>query len=181
MKLLDEPRTDVSPENLTPGNPIVSKPVSEMTTEERVRAHAILNFLSKRIDARLAQLREPILTDAQENGLPIIAKNGKPTGTRKLTVNGSDVQARKTVSKEPDAAKMYTLLESKGLDVLKAYDSCKNYVYNPSKVDKLIENGFLTADEVEDLKKTTHTLIVEGSYELMNWLEERTWKSLSGK
>lgn len=181
MKFLVGPEklsSEGSPEALNGSNPIFAAPVSKMTPEERVNAHAILNFLSKRIDERLAELREPILEDARARGRDVTAKDGKPTGSKKLNLNGAEVQARRTVGKEPDPTKMYALLTERGLTVDQAYDLKKNYVYNPSKVERLVENGFLTAAEIDVLKKITNVLVVEGSKELMELLEERTSRSL---
>lgn len=154
------------------GGEILTKPVGEMTVPERAQAHAILNFLSKRIEARMKNLREPLLEDAKKHGEDVKGTDGKPTGSKKLYIEGHTVYDKKSVGKEPDYQKMTDLLTEKKLDVEQAYDKVPTYVYNPSKVQTLIMNGHLKEKEVEDLKKVTHALVIEPSPELSAMLEE---------
>lgn len=154
------------------GGDILTKPVDEMTVPERAQAHAILNFLSKRVEARMKILREPLLADAQKHGEDVKGTDGKPTGSKKLYIDGHSVYDKKSVGKEPDYQKMTDLLAEKKLEVEQAYDKVPTYVYNPSKVQILIMNGHLKEKDVDDLKKVTHALVVEPSSELATMLEE---------
>jgi hypothetical protein len=153
------------------GGDILVKPVEEMTVPERAQSHAILNFLGKRIEARMKLLRDPILKDVQDHGEDVVGTDGKPTGSKKLYVEGTKVYDKKSVGKEPDYQKMSDLLASKSLDIEKAYDKVPTYVYNPSKVQTLIMNGHLKEKDVEDLKKVVHALVVEPAPELAALLE----------
>ena len=154
------------------GGDILIKPIAEMTVPERAQAHAVLNFLSKRIKDRMDSLREPLLADAQKHGEDVLGTDNKPTGSKKLYVEGNKVYDKKSVGKEPDYQKMTDLLASKKLDVEQAYDKVPTYVYNPSKVQTLIMNGHLKEKEVDDLKKVTHALVIEPAPELAAMLEE---------
>lgn len=154
------------------GGDILVKPIGEMTAPERAQAHAILNFLGKRIKDRMDALREPLLADAQAHGEDVLGTDNKPTGSKKLYVEGTKVYDKKSVGKEPDYQKMTDLLASKKLDVEQAYDKVPTYVYNPSKVQTLIMNGHLKEKEVDDLKKVTHALVIEPAPELAAMLEE---------
>jgi hypothetical protein len=142
-----------------------------MSVGERAQAFAILKFLEKRVEARLQQLRDPLLADAQRRGEVVIGTDGKPTGSKKLYVEGTRVYDKKSVGKEPDYQKMTDLLNSKGIGVDKAYDQVQTWVYNPSKVSKLIDTGHLKLVEVDSLKKVVHALVVEPSTELAALLE----------
>lgn len=154
------------------GGEILTKPVEEMTVPERTQAHAVLNFLSKRIKDRMDSLREPLLADAQTHGEDVLGTDNRPTGSKKLYVEGNKVYDKKSVGKEPDYQKMTDLLTSKSIDIEKAYDKVPTYVFNPSKVKMLIDNGFLKEKDVEDLKKVTHSLVIEPSPDLAAMLEQ---------
>jgi len=154
------------------GGEILTKPVEEMTVPERAQAHAVLNFLSKRVEARMKQLRDPILEDVQKHGEDVLGTDNKPTGSKKLYVEGSKVYDKKSVGKEPDYQKMTDLLASKSIDIEKAYDKVQTYVFNPSKVQNLITTGYLKEKDVEDLKKVTHALVIEPSPDLAAMLEQ---------
>jgi hypothetical protein len=151
-----------------------SIPATELTPEERLEAYAILGALAKRIKERLEILKPHVLEDTQERGKPVLGKDNKPTGsTRLFDASGLEVLDKVTAGKEPDQDKMFALLEVKKLRVDLAYDPVQTYVYNPSKVTRLIERGFLTAEEVDALKKTTHALTVKPSAELLERLDRR--------
>lgn len=153
------------------GGDVLTKPVEEMSVPERSQSHSILKFLAKRIETRLKELHGPLLADAQKHGEPVIGTDGKPTGSKKLYVEGSKIYDKYSRGKEPDYAKMTDLLAAKSIAVERAYDEIKTYAYSPSKVEKLISTGFLKEKDVLDLCKEVHSLVVEASPELAALLE----------
>lgn len=161
------------------GNAALTKPVDEMTVPERTQAHAVLKFLTKQIEARLKELHDPLLADVNTHGEPLLGTDSRPTGSMKLFVEGSKVLDKKSVAKEPEYEKMVTLLLTNKLTVDHAYDQVPTYVYNPSKVEKLIDNGNLKAADVEALKKETHSLVVEASPELKKLLKGAVEEALT--
>ena len=80
-------------------------------------------------------------------------------------------------AKEPDQTGMIDLLATKGLLLNKAYDLVPTPVYNPSKVEQLVERGFLKMSEVDALKKSTRVLTVKGSKDLIGWVDQRVRRS----
>lgn len=161
------------------GNEILTKPVKDMTVPERAQAHVILKFMEKRIKARLEQIHDPLMTDAKQHGEPVVT-DGKETGSWKLYVEGSKVYNQKRVGKEPDYQKMVDLLAAKKIDVEKAYDKVVTYVYNPSKVNALIEAGYLKRAEVDAFLKIVHALVVEPSPELTELMKTAGQAALEG-
>lgn len=168
-------RTDLvlEPERLVGSNPIMSMPVKDMTPEQRAGTYAVLKYLTKLLDARVEEIKGPLLEDAKK-GEPVIGVDGKPTGSLRLSFETVKAMAKRSGGKEPNEKKMAALLSSRKIEINKAYDETKTFTYNPSKVEQLIERGFLTAEEVDALKPSSHVLEVKGSEDFISWLEQRT-------
>lgn len=152
--------------------------VESMTPEARLRAYAILKELSKRVEVRLEELKPLLREDTRANGETVLSRDGSPTNSKKLIIAGTSAVAAVTEAKEPDQAAMVDLLATKGLLLDKAFDLVPTPVYNPSKVERLVELGFLKLSEVNALKKSTHVLTVKGSKELIRWVDQRIQRSL---
>lgn len=150
------------------GSPILTKPVKEMSLPERAQAHAVLKFLEGSIKSRLEQLREPLLSDAENKG----TKDAKNEKSYVLFTDGIKVKKQHSKKNEPTMQKMFDLLAFKKLEIIAAYDEQKHYVYNPSKVEILVQRGQLTKEEVEKCCQETYSLIVEASPELEELLLE---------
>jgi hypothetical protein len=178
----NEPSSELTifdPDRLVGTNPLVSMPVEDMTPEQRASAYAILKYLEKLIETRLKAIRGPLLADAEKAGSPVLL-NGKPTGSLRLNLGAATAVAKNSGVKEPNEKGMAELLLRKGISIDKAYDETKKFIYNPSKVEKLIDTGHLKAEEVEDLKRAAHVLVVEPSDELTEWLDNRIQRSALG-
>jgi hypothetical protein len=164
----------VRDEGLTYLQRIDSTPIAELTPEERLEIYAVLGYLSKRIKERLDELRPTVLEDTQVRGKPVIDKTGKSTGSiRLLDSSGTEALDKRTDGKEPDQDRLFALLEAKKIRVDLAYDLVQTYTYSNSKVARLIDRGFLTVEEVEALKKTTHALTVKASPMLIERMDQR--------
>ena len=150
---------------------VLTRPPTSMTRAERSRAFVILKFVSKLVENSLKGFRDPLLEDARSSGEAVISE-GKPTGSKRLIVDGIKVYDKVSTNNEPDRQKMIDLLAAKGIAITEAYDPVQTYAYNPSKVDALVTRGFLTRAEVDALKATSHSLVVEGSPQLLSLLEE---------
>lgn len=152
--------------------------VESMTPEARLRAYAILKELSKRVDARLEELKPLLREDTRAKGETVIGRDGSPTTSKKMIVAGTSAVDEIREAKEPDQTAMVDLLATKGLLLDKAFDLVPTPVYNPSKVERLVELGFLKLEEVNALKKSTHVLTVKGSKELIRWVDQKIHRSL---
>lgn len=152
--------------------------VENMTPEARLRTYAILKELAKRVEARLEELKPLLREDTRINGETVLSRDGSPTNSKKLIIGGTSAVAAITEAKEPDQTAMVDLLATKGLLLDKAFDLVPTPVYNPSKVERLVELGFLKLTEVNALKKSTHVLTVKGSKELIRWVDQKIQRSL---
>ncbi len=151
--------------------------VESMTPEARLRTYAILKELEKRVTARLEELKPLLREDTRSKGETVVARDGTQTNSKKLVVAGTSAVDEIREAKEPDQTGMIDLLATKGLLLNKAYDLVPTPVYNPSKVEQLVERGFLKMSEVDALKKSTRVLTVKGSKDLIGWVDQRVRRS----
>ena len=137
-----------------------SAAVEDMSHEERATSYAVLNYLCKKLEARKDELREHLLGEARNNG-----EVGK-TGTTKLDFGDTTVQAVRIAAKEPPFAALHDLLGRRGVSLGEAYDRVETWVFNPSKLSRLISLGFITQDEVDEICSDSYNLRVTPSKDL---------------
>ena len=141
-----------------------AKPTQDLTLVEQVEAYAAIHFIEEVPKGRREAIRESLL---------VAADKGEATekGGYRLPVGNHTVIKEKRVASAPDEKALMALLESKKLDVTKAFDKVSVFVPNPSKVTLLVENGQLTEAEAKTLYKVTWALVVKPSGELESLLE----------
>lgn len=144
--------------------------VPKMNEEELFETWAILNYLSRAIDARKQQLREKILEQCKRSGNPYTDKKGNFAG-RFETRHENEVRAQRRMSALPDEKSMKLLLEKKAIDFDKAFSKVQRVVLDPSKIHDLVECGKLTKEEVDKTHDTSWALSVKVSPELHKHLE----------
>lgn len=142
-----------------------------MTSDDKARAHATLNYLNKIIEKRLKTLRMPLLSEAGKKGENVVGVDSQPTGSKRMTVDGYRVYDKVTVTKEPDSIKLDQLLSLRGIRKEEVYDKVYELVFSPSKVKRLIDHGYLKQAEIDELRTTTHALTVDPIGEKKHQLE----------
>lgn len=137
--------------------PEFSKDVASLTVAEQAAAYATAHFIEELAKARREAVREKLLVEAEQSGIP----NEK--GGSKLVVNDYTVLRERRLSSSPDEKKLMKLLDEKGLGADAAFDKVTVLQANPSKVAQLVAQGKLTEEEGKALYKATYALIVHPS------------------
>jgi len=139
-------------------------PTAALSLAEQVEAYAAIHFIEEVSKGRREVIRESLLVEADKGDVT-------EKGGFRLSVNNHTVIKEKRVASAPDEKALMALLESKKLDITKAFDKVSVHVANPSKVALLVENGHLTEAEAKALYKVTWALVVKPSGELESLLE----------
>jgi hypothetical protein len=154
---------------------ILSEPIEKLSLVEQVQSHVLLKCVGGAIEARLKLLRDPLMAVVTAKG-DIVGEKGM----KKLTVGGSSVCVESRRSSAPDENKARTLLLAKGISLTEVFDEVKTLVFNPSKLDYLVQTGKVTKEEVAALiPPATPALRVYPSKELEALTEALTPKSLT--
>jgi hypothetical protein len=125
---------------------VMAEAVENLTLTEQVQAHILLKRVNDAVDTRLKLLRDPLLTVAIAKGEVISEK-----GTKKYVVDGSAITVEYRRSSVPDENKVKELLQTKNVPITEVFDEVKTLVFNPSKLDFLVQVGKVTKAEVEAL------------------------------
>lgn len=156
---------------LASGDILHTKPEG-LSSLEAVEAYAIVNALGKVLEARRLGLRERILKDQK------IIKAGKATksGGTKTKIRDHNVSRTKTTKRFTNKDRLAELVAEKGIAEDRVYDDktvvTVKKVVNPSKIEKLVEVGYLTEEEVESCHSASWTLVIKPSQELKQILDK---------
>lgn len=131
-----------------------------------VVAYAVLNHVSKVIEARKKDLNPHLMKQAEAHGA-LLEK-----GHRMLEVGQEKLTRERKLSAGPNEDKLKLLLETKKIDMAEVFDEVKQVVLNPSKLEYLVQVGKLKAEEVEALRDESFALKVEAGPELKELLIE---------
>lgn len=144
---------------------LISGDFKTAPTEPLLHVWSILKFTNDRIDKTLKEVRAELLERA--------ATRGRPTdrGGHRIGVDGSEIIREKRVNALPDVEPMKTLLGEHNIDVNKAFSKVTQMKLDSSKVQMLIDQGFLKKKDVEALRKVTWALRIRESDELMEAIE----------
>ena len=129
-----------------------------------VVSYAALNHVSKVIEKRKDALKPHLLSQAETHGTLT------DKGHRVLEVGPEKVTRERKLTSEPDEDKLKLLLETKGIDLMEAFDEVKAVVLNASKLEYLVQIGKLKAEEVEALRGESFALRVTAGPELQELL-----------
>jgi hypothetical protein len=138
---------------------------TDASLKEIASAYAILSFLEKVIEKRKSELK-PRLQEESKTGLLL------ENGGHSLDLGDAKVVNTRRLSAAPEDQPLKSLMETRGVALLEAFDEVKSLVLNPSKLAYLIEVGKLDKKEVESLRKETFALSVAPSKELQDALLE---------
>lgn len=138
----------------------------DLSPLEAVEAYAIVKSLTDTLETRRVALRDRILEDKKI----IDAGKATKTGGTKTSVRDHSVTRSKTTKRFANAERLAELVAAKGIEESRVYDD-KTVVkvvktINPSKIEKLVEVGSLTEEEVESCHKYSWTLVIKPSQEL---------------
>jgi len=129
-------------------------PVSELSIAQMALVYKFVDAVEKAAQARKKELKPTLLAYAQANG----EKTEK--GHYQASADGHKIMNEVRQATEPKMDDFRELLEEKGLKLTTAFNEVKTLVYDPSKVKHLIDVGKLEADEVDELRSTSHALKV---------------------
>jgi len=151
------------------------------TPLEAVEAYAIVKFLADRVEVRRKELRSRIIDDEVIIG----EGTGTPSGGTNTDVRGHKVTRKKQVKRFSNVARVKELLKEKGLKMEDMFDEIietkTKTVVNPSKMEKLLDVGKLTEEEIESCHVTQWSLIIKASRELEEILEIADQKAAASK
>lgn len=147
-------------------SPAMGTPVVDLSTREALEYWIALDTLEKVTKKRKEELRTALLGFADSHG-DITDK-----GHKRLVVDDNAVVKEKRVNKTPDLDKLRDLCDKNSIAKSKLpFDVIETLVVNLSKVESLIELGFLDSKDVEALKAETVALQVEPSKTLKALIE----------
>ena len=139
--------TEVKP--LAQGRIMCEKP-EKLSLVEQIQAHCILKGIAEATTLRLNELRETLMSVAKAKG----EVTGEE-GTRKYLVEGNSVCVEFRGGGEcVNEEKMRTLLKAKNIEVTEVFDehTIKAVVFNPSKLDYLVQIGKISTEELKTIK-----------------------------
>ena len=154
------------------GGDILRAPVEELNPSEVVEAYAIVKFLGDKVEGRRTELRKRIVEDE------VIANAGKktPSGGSSATIAGHKLQRKKTVKRFQNQSKIRQVMQERGLKESDVFDETQEIIIkkavNPSKVERLVETGKLSSEEVESFHVVQWTVVVSASESLEALLEQ---------
>jgi hypothetical protein len=128
---------------MTTGHIFKQKP-DAMSVIEQVQAHVILKGLEGAMEARLKELRAPLMGLVEMKGALKKMKDGKETANKVYMVEGSQVVVEHRKGKMPDSEELKKLLAAKNIKSEECFDTVKHVELNASKLNFLIETGKLT-------------------------------------
>ena len=145
-------------------------PIEQMNLAERLEAYVVIQFVEKKVEERKELLRLRLLED--------IRQIGTPTEQGGHTAEGGGIQAirEKRPSTKPDEKMLIQLLEKHSIPSEKAFDKVVTSVPSPSKIAKLVENGFIPEAEAGPLYKVVYALKVTPGQELRDLLKDAEGK-----
>jgi hypothetical protein len=133
-----------------------------------VVAWKMLDQVEKAAKAKKEKLRVALLKWAEKLGSPT------EKGGQHLHLAGHDIIREKRVAATPDDSQLKMLMMGKKMPVTDLYDEVKTYVFNPSKLQNLIDRGVFTKEEVaaiQGMHEVSWALRVEANTELNLMLE----------
>jgi len=116
--------------------------IDKLSLVEQVQAHCVLKKVASAVEARLKEIREPLMAVAEASG------ETTETGNKEHDVDGSRVVVEHRKSKMPDSDKVTKLLQEKNIPLMEAFDEVKSLQLNPSKLDFLVQTGKLTKEQL---------------------------------
>lgn len=122
--------------------------------KETVEAYIALNALSKLIEARLTAIKVALHEAVESLGQTV-------EGNNVLEFEGHRLVRERRTSSAPDESKLRALLETRGVDLMSAFDAVQTLTLNPSKLQFLIDTGRLQREDVEALRKVTWAIKAE--------------------
>jgi hypothetical protein len=129
-------------------------PIETLSLVDVVEAYFVAYTTEEIGKTRREALREVLLNECKAQGID----NEK--GGQRLTVNGHRVTRERRVASSPDEKKLIALLEKKGLSVEDGFDKVVTLQPNASKVNALVERGFLSEEEASTLYKESFACVV---------------------
>ena len=144
----------------------MTAPTEILTVPEMLEAYCMLDYIEKAISDRKKAFREPLLAYAEAHGTEL------PKGGSKATLEGCTIEKQKRQGKEPEREKMLALIKKRELQPTEVYDEVKQFVYNPSKTNHLVEIGKLSEEEITALCSVKFALLVKASADAKTLLEE---------
>jgi hypothetical protein len=126
----------------------------ELSVVQMALVYKIVDAIEKAAKTRKGELKPTLLAYAKANG----EKTEK--GHFQAMVDGHKIMDEIRQATEPKSDDFKELLGEKGIKVGDAYDTVKTLVYNPSKVQHLVETGKLKAADVDELRGESHALKV---------------------
>jgi hypothetical protein len=145
---------------------ILHTPPSQLSPLEAVEAYAIVKSLKDALEARRISLRLRLLDDQKI----IAAGKSTKTGGTKTQVRDHSVSRNRTTKRFANTDRVAELVAEKAIAEDRVYDDKTvvtiKKVVNPSKIEKLVEVGCLTDEEVESCHKYTWALVIKPSREL---------------
>ena len=175
-------KTEAKPEMqaLTEIQPLASGKVMTEATEkltviEQVQSHVLLKKVGEAVEARLKELREPLMAVAKAKGEVSTEK-----GTKKYVIEGNSICIEYRQAHAPDESKARELLLLKSIPLTEVFDEVKTLVFNPSKLDFLIKTGKISQADYDALiPPPTEAMRVYPSKELKTAVEALGLKSKS--
>lgn len=137
-----------------------------LTEGQLVGAYALLDFVQKFAEDTKQKFRSRLLEIATKNG----EKNEK--GTFKVLIEGTTVLAENRTAALPSDEPLKELLKKANVKLDDCYDTIKVLQVNPSKLEYLVDGGFLQAEDVIACKKTSVALVVHASAAVKKVLTE---------
>lgn len=118
----------------------------KLSLVEQVQAHCVLKRVEKAVEARLKELREPLMGIAESSGTLV-----EDSRNMALVVEGSRVVCEHRKDKLPNAAAVTKLLQENGIALSDAFDEVKSLQLNASKLSFLVQTGKLTEEQLSKL------------------------------
>lgn len=140
----------------------MTMPVEDLSVSEALEAWQMLELLKEAMEERLKALRNILLCAAERDGA-LTEKGGQ-----QLEMNGAKIERQRRQTTEPEQKEMLSLLAQRKIEALDVYDEVKALVYNPSKVQYLIDTGKLSDNELLTLKRISYALRI---YKADEWAE----------
>lgn len=135
---------------------------------ESVNSYITLNMFAKVVEKRLEAIKPVLHKAVEEEGNQV-----SETGSIELVLaDGNKICREKRTATTPDQEKLRALLQTRGIDLDKAFDEVPTLVLNASKLKFLVDSGKLDKKEVEDLHKVSWAIKCEASDALEAAIEE---------
>ena len=145
---------------------LFSPPSPDVPKQDGVIAWNALATLADIFTSQRDLWREYLLNLAEKEGATT------QQGGQAMDVEGTAIIRERRKSKLPDEAAVKELLAKNSIPMMECFDVVPTLVFNPSKLDFLIQSNKISADQVEAAKKVTWALKVKPS-ELLDSLLER--------